>query len=117
MTAVVKRVGPEPPLKATRSYRYIEPMPAGLNDNRLKWREKPVEQPKKAKPKAVAKPKKKTKPKPAQKQGKYRKWSFDEKEDIARRYWHGENWVSIAKDYGATTESVRAVCNRWTGHK
>ena len=122
MTAIVKGVGlPVPLLKRTMAYHYVEPMPAGLDDNRLKWREKPLAQPKKARPKvkAAAKPKQQPRPKKTveAEERRYRKWSYDEKEDIARRYWHGEDWVLIAKDYGVTAESVRAVCNRWTGRK
>lgn len=108
-----------PPLPATKECRYIEPMPAGLKDNHIKWREKPLEQAKKkAKPKAAPKPKKPKAPKyVVEKQGKYRKWSFEQKEDIVRRHDSGERWETIAEDYDTTRESVRAVWSRWTGRK
>ena len=120
MTAIVKDVGlPVPLLKRTMAYHYVEPMPAGLDDNRLKWREKPLGQTKKkTKAKEPPKPKKPKAPKyVVEKQGRYRKWSFEQKEDIVRRHENGERWETIAEDYDTTRESIRAVWSRWTGRK
>ena len=109
-----------PPLPATKECRYIERMPAGLDDNHLKWRENPLEKhrKKKAKPKPKQEMKKpRPKPKPVEKQGRNRKWTFAQKEDIVQRHESGDDWATIAEDYGTTRESVRAVCNRWMGRK
>lgn len=104
-----------PPLPATKECRYIEPMPAGLKDNHIKWREKPLKQSKK---KENPKPKKPKAPKyVVEKKGRYRKWSFEQKEDIVRRHESGEKFETIAEDYGATRDSVRAVWARWVGRK
>ncbi len=115
MTATVKRVGPKPPLQATRAFHYVAPMSAGLADNHTKWREKPLKQSKK---KEKPKPKKPKAPKyVVEKKGRYRKWSFEQKEDIVRRHENGEKFETIAEDYGATRDSVRAVWARWVGRK
>lgn len=127
MTATVKTVGPKPLLERTRAYHYKEPMPAGLNDYRLKWRVKPLEQPKKAKAKAKAAAKPKPKPKavpkpklekqPVAKKRKYRQWTIRERNDIVQRHDNGEAYATIADDYGATIAQVRSTYRRAIGDK
>lgn len=99
MTATVKRVGPKPPLQATRAYHYVAPMPAGLADNHIKWREQPLTPPKK-------------RTELWRRKGK--RWSEDECDDIQRRHERGETWNEIAESYGTTYASVRAAVDRRT---
>ncbi len=111
-------------LPATKEYRYIEPRSV-CAFNAYEWdsekgkkaRARSVEvRRKKPKPKQEMK-KPRPKPKPVEKKVRHRKWTFAQKEDIVQRHESGDNWATIAEDYGTTSESVRAVWSRWTGRK
>ena len=118
MTATVKAVGPKPLLERTRTYHYIEPMPAGLDDHRLKWRVEPLERPKKVRAKATVKPKPQPKPKnPTAEKSKRHRWTVSEREDIIQRRESGEDWATIADDYSTTIESIKSAYRRGIGTK
>ncbi len=87
---------PETLLPKTEAYHYKATAPAGLDDNHLRWREKPVEkvqEPERWRPKG-------------------QKWTDDECDDIRRRHDRGEKWAEIAESYGTTYGSVRAAVDR-----
>ena len=87
---------PDTLIPRTKEYHYKVPMPAGLDDNRIKWREKPVEKAQK----------------PDRWRPKGQKWTDDECDDIRRRHDRGEKWAEIAESYGTTYGSVRAAVDR-----
>lgn len=87
---------PDTLIPRTKEYHYSAPMPAGLDDNHIKWREKPL----------------KNAQKPNLWRPKRQKWTDDEREDIQRRHDRGEKWDEIAEDYGTTYGSVRAAVDK-----
>lgn len=112
---VKQKVFIQPPLEATKEYRYIAPPPTGLSlarssartgaDTRHVKARKSSAEKKGKRPKTIKNPSTTTRG-----TAKINRiWSDEQRKDIVTQHNEGKTWSEIAAQYGATKDSVRCA--------